>query len=64
MNADFKIFDVGIQKALNIQTFSCNWIGKLIIVIKHTTTKKQHKFDDSLKQLVFYVSTFYFCCLF
>jgi hypothetical protein len=60
MIVDVKVFDVGIQKALNINTFSCDWFGKSIIGIKkNKKTKKQTKkkqknnkqtFNESKKQ--------------
>ena len=40
MIVDCKVFDVGVQKALNIKTFSCDWFGKSIIGKKKTSTTK------------------------
>ena len=75
MIVDFKNFDVDVQKALNIKTCSCDWIGKSIIGVKKKRSKKQkpnkqkqtknkeknpHKFDDALKHLISYGTTFLF----
>ena len=43
MIVDVKVFDVGIQKALNINTFSCDWFGKSIIGKKKQTNKQTNK---------------------
>ena len=49
MNADFKVFDVGTQKALKINTFSCNWIGKSIIG-KNNKNKNKAKNKNQTKK--------------
>ena len=43
MIVDFKVFDVGIQKALYVNTFSCDWFGKSIIGKKKKQKKKQQQ---------------------
>ena len=42
MIVDFKVFDVGIQKALYVNTFSCDWFGKSIIGKKKNRKKNNN----------------------
>ena len=49
MIVDFKVFDVGVQKALNIKTFSCDWFGKSIIGKKKTSTTKNKQWKQKTK---------------
>jgi hypothetical protein len=49
MIADFKVFHVGIQKALNIKTCSCDWIGKPITGLKKNNKKKTNKLSKKQK---------------
>ena len=49
MIADFKVFHVGMQKALNIKTCSCDWIGKPITGAKKNNKKKTNKLSKKQK---------------